>query len=242
MLPRSSDKLTVEIWSDVICPWCWIGVTRLSKALRAFGRPDQVTVVHHAFRLMPGAPPRAVEEVVSAKMGIARERAAIVFAEVEAVAASEGLTYRLAGTFTGDTLDAHRLVKLAEAKGRGHEGLETFYRGYLSEQASVFERESLLDLAEKAGLDHEEAAAVLDGNAFLAEVDADQRSLQALGGNGVPFFLIGGKYAISGAQPQATFLKALQQAWEERPVTIERGNVCGPDGCEIGTHPAKAAG
>lgn len=67
ILPRSSDKLTVEIWSDVICPWCWIGVTRLSKALRAFGRPDQVTVVHHAFRLMPGAPPRAVEEVVSAK-------------------------------------------------------------------------------------------------------------------------------------------------------------------------------
>lgn len=232
ILPPPRNKLTVEIWSDIICPWCWIGLARFDKALQNFGHADDVKIVHHAYRLMPGVTPRLADEVVAAKMRVALTQVRSVFEQVEAVAAGEGLSYNLSGTFTGDTLDAHRLIKLAAMRGRGQETLESFYRGYLSEQISVLDRDSMLALAARAGLDREEAAAVLDGDAFHAEVDADQRSLQALCGNGVPFFLIGGRYAISGAQPAQVFAQALQKAWDERPVTISSGAVCDVDGCE----------
>lgn len=134
--------LLVDVWSDVVCPWCWIGWTRLGKALRDSGHVDQVTVVPRAFRLMPGMPLRPTEEVVAARPPASEVPA--VFRQVEAMAASEGLTYRLAGTLTGDTLEAHRLFKLAQARGKGHEALERFYRGYLSEQASIFERQPVV--------------------------------------------------------------------------------------------------
>lgn len=233
-LPTPGDgRLLIEVWSDVVCPWCWIGWTRLSKALRDFGHADQVLVVPRAYRLMPGLSLRPVADIISAKMRLPVHEVPAMLRQVEAVAASEGLAYHLAGTVTGDTLDAHRLIKLAQARGKGHEVLERLYRGYLSEQASVFEHASLLSLAVEVGLDREDAQAVLDSDAFRVEVDADQRALQALGGNGVPFFLIGGRIAISGAQPQAIFARALQDGWSARPAVVADGAVCGPDGCAI---------
>lgn len=228
-----ASTFTVEVWSDVICPWCWIGLTRLRNALGAFEHAGQVTIVHHSFRLMPGVTPRPVEEVIAAKMGISIREAPAVFRQVEQVAASEGLHYRLAGTLTGDTLDAHRLIKFAQTRGSGQQMLERLYRAYLSEQVSVFERDSLLDLATDVGLDRDEAAAMLDSDGLRADVDEDQRELQALGGNGVPFFLIGGKVGVSGAQPKETFLRALRKGWDARPVELTAGGVCGPDGCAI---------
>lgn len=228
-------KLTVEIWSDVVCPWCWIGLTRLEKALSGFAHREEVSVVHHAYRLMPGQPPLPVEGMVARKMGGSAADAARMFAQVEAVAAEEGLTYHLAGGVTGDTLDAHRLVKLGEAGGRGLDVLKRFYRAYLTERRSVFDHDSLLDLAVEAGLDRDRAHAVLSGTEFQTEIDVDQQALNALGGNGVPFFVIGGKYGISGAQPTQAFAQVLEKAWAEQPARPEifaDGAVCGPDGCE----------
>lgn len=233
-MAMGARRLTVDIWSDVVCPWCWIGLTRLEKALVGFADRDAITVKHHSYRLMPGQPPLPVSEIVSRRMGGTAADAARMFAEVEATAAREGLTYHLSDGVTGDTLDAHRLLKLAETEGRGVATLKRFYRAYLTERLSVFDHASLSTLAIEAGLDEARVREVLAGSEFQAEVDADQRALNSLGGNGVPFFIIGDKYGISGAQPVEAFSQALARAWAElppRPEILAEGEVCGPDGC-----------
>lgn len=235
-MPTNTQGLAVEIWSDVVCPWCWIGAARFATALSGFEHRDRVEVTHHAFRLMPGAVPRPVAEVVAARMGVPASQADAVFRQVEEVAAAEGLDYHLAGTLTGDTLDAHRLLKLAAQEGLGNAMLLRLYRAYLSEQISVFDHASLLALAAEAGIDLDKARAVLDSDAFGAEVERDSQALQRLGGNGVPFFLIDGKYAVSGAQAPEVFAQALEEAWADRPAVpkvLVDGKVCGPDGCAI---------
>ncbi|KPH62108.1 DsbA family oxidoreductase [Novosphingobium sp. ST904] len=228
------SALIVEIWSDVVCPWCWIGLTRFEKALERFAHHAQVETKHHSYRLMPGQPPLPVAEMVRRKMGGGPAEAARMFAHVEATAAADGLTYHLADSVTGDTLDAHRLIKLGSSEGLGIAMLKRLYRAYLTEQMSVFDHDILLHLAAETGLDPARAQKVLNGDEFHAEIEADQRALNALGGNGVPFFLIGGKYAISGAQPVAAFAQALDRAWAERPLQpliVAEGPVCGLDGC-----------
>ncbi|MFC3061595.1 DsbA family oxidoreductase [Paenirhodobacter populi] len=235
-MATNTQGLAVEIWSDVVCPWCWIGATRFARALSGFEHRDRVAVTHHAYRLMPGMAPRPVEEIVAAKMGLPASQAGAVFRQVEEAAAGEGLEYHLAGTLTGDTLDAHRLIKLAAQEGRANAMLLRLYRAYLSEKVSVFDHASLLALAAETGIDRDRAQAVLKGDAFGAEVERDQLTLQRLGGNGVPFFLIGGKYAVSGAQSPEVFAQALEKAWADmpaRPEVLADGAVCGPDGCAI---------
>jgi predicted DsbA family dithiol-disulfide isomerase len=231
-----SAKLTVEIWSDVICPWCWIGTTRFDRAMAGFAHAEDVEVIHNAFRLMPGQTPSAVEAMLSKKLGMPLAQVPVTLDQIEQIAASEGLTYRLGGTFVGDTLDAHRLIKLAETQSKGRQAVERFFRGYFSEHASVFERQSLLTLAVEAGLDRQDGEAVLDGGCFRAEVENDQRRVQVLSGNGVPFFLIGGQYAVSGAQRPEVFIHALAQGWANRPapvLMIGDGATCGPEGCAV---------
>lgn len=233
-MAQNTARLTVDIWTDVVCPWCWIGLTRFEKALAGFAHHEHVAVVHHAFRLMPGQPPLPVAEAIARKMGGGPEDAARMFSHAEATAAAEGLSYHLAGGVTGDTLDAHRLIKLAEAEGRGAEMLKRLYRAYLTERLSVFAHDSLTRLAVEAGLDPARVAEVLAGSEFRAGIEADQRNLNAIGGNGVPFFVIGGSYGISGAQPVEIFAKALDKAWSELPSPIQTfaaGATCGPDGC-----------
>lgn len=231
-----SKSLTVEIWSDLICPMCWMGKRRFERALAAFPHGDRVHVVHRAFRLQPGAlPPQPVEQMMARRFGSAAD-VSTMLKGVEQAAAGEGLTYHLSGTLVGDTLDAHRLMQLAAAKGVQAQAIERFYRAYFTEGLSLFDRETQLRLAKEAGLDRAAAAAVLDGDAYLAEVEADQRRAQALGANGVPFFLIGGRLAVTGAQPSETFLAALTKAWDATPAPVpqaEAAEICGPDGCPL---------
>lgn len=229
------QKMTVEIWSDLICPWCSIGLARFDKALAAFPEKDSVEVVHRAFRLAPGAKTEPVVEVIPRKYGLPPSQAAKMFDRVEEAARGEGLEFHLARNLHGDTFDGHRLVQYAATVGKQREVVERFYHAYFTEGVSLFDGANLLDLAVEAGLDREAARAVLESDAFGDVVEADQRTVQGYGVSGVPFFVIGGRYGISGAQESKVFAQALRQAWDESAAIVEaaQAQACGPDGCEI---------
>lgn len=228
-----AQALVVEVWSDLICPWCWIGKRRLERALAAFAQREHVTVVHRAYRLMPGLTPRPAREIFAQRLRSAQQIAATL-AHVENEAAGEGLQYHLAETFVGDTLDLHRLVKFATPEGLQNKAIERFYRANFSERAPLFDREIQLQLMTEVGLERGACAQVLDGSAYAAVVDEDQRTVQAHGGSGVPFFLIDGRLAVSGAQQPIELLAALQRAWHSRErevMATSTAGGCGSDGC-----------
>ncbi|WP_256258994.1 DsbA family oxidoreductase, partial [Burkholderia ubonensis] len=155
--------------------------------------------------------------------------------QVTDAAASVGLRYDLPGTFVGDTLDGHRLVKLAETTGRAHALTERLYRAYFSEHGALFDHGALADLAVDAGLERAAVEAVLRSDAYRSEVDADVARAEQIGGRGVPLFVFGGRYAVSGAQPADVFAQALEQAWQDGIVAIggDDAAACGPDGCAL---------
>jgi len=229
-----TKTITVEIWSDFICPWCWIGKRRFERALADFPHRDQVEVIHRAFRLMPGQSPRPVDDVLGQRVGAAQ--AAAIRAQTESEAATEGLTYHLAGTLAGDTLDGHRLMKLATAHGLQERAIERLYRAYFSEQESLFDRDTLLRLGTEIGLDRDACAAVLENTDHMATVEDDQRRVQSHGGSGVPFFLIERQLAVSGAQAAVVFRSALEQAWNSHQADTQEataGVSCGPEDCSF---------
>jgi predicted DsbA family dithiol-disulfide isomerase len=221
----------IEIWSDVICPFCYIGKTQLEAALKETGA--EARIEHRAFRLMPGDAVAPVEEMFAKKYGQSPQQAEASMRNVEATAASEGLEFHIAGTLTGDTLDAHKLLILAGDKGVQPQVLNRLYRAYFTETRNVFDRGALLDLAVEAGLDRGEAADALDSAELAARVAADQRKARNFGVRGVPFVVIDRKFAVSGAQGKANFVKALQAAIAETPVVVgDDGAACGINGCD----------
>ncbi|MGW0607056.1 DsbA family oxidoreductase [Streptomyces sp. NPDC002640] len=236
--------MRVEIWSDIACPWCYVGKARFEKALAGFAHRDEVEVVHRSFELDPGRAKGDVEPVLgllAKKYGMTEEQARAGEANLAAQAAGEGLPYRAEGRDHGGTFDLHRLLQLAKERGRHSELLDLFYRANFAEERSVFADadEYLVELAVRAGLDEDEVRTVLgDPAAFADEVRADERDAAALGATGVPFFVIDRKYGVSGAQPAELFTQALTQAWGERsPLTVlSDGDACGPDGCEVPRH------
>ncbi|MYT78251.1 Predicted dithiol-disulfide isomerase, DsbA family [Streptomyces sp. MnatMP-M77] len=215
--------MRVEIWSDIACPWCYIGKARFEKGLAEFAHRDEVEVVHRSFELDPGRAKGETEQVVdmlAAKYGRTREEAASMEANVAANAQAEGLGYRTEGRDHGSTFDLHRLLHLAKARGRQDELLTLAYRANFAEERSVFDDAVLLALTSEAGLDAEEARAVLaDPEAYADDVRADEREAAELGANAVPFFVLDRRYGISGGQPSEVFVQALEQAWKDRPVT-----------------------
>lgn len=235
--------MRVEIWSDIACPWCYIGKARFEKALAEFAHRDEVEVVHRSFELDPGRAKGETEQVVemlATKYGRTREEAAGMEANVAANARAEGLGYRTEGRDHGNTFDIHRLLHLAKARGRQDELLTLAYRANFAEERSVFEDDVLLALAVEAGLDGDEARAVLaDPDAYADEVRADEREAAELGANAVPFFVLDRRYGISGGQPSEVFVQALEQAWKDRPATALTtvggdAAACDADGaCEV---------
>jgi predicted DsbA family dithiol-disulfide isomerase len=204
--------LTIQLWSDLICPFCWIGERRLEQALASFAHRDQVRIVYRSFRLVPGVEPHPVEAMLAQRYGTGAEQVVQMHAQVESMAADVGLTYKLSGTLTGDTLDGHRLAQFARTQGMQHEVIWRFYRAYFSEHQSLFDRDVLLRLAVEAGLERNAAAAVLANDDYSANVQADEQEARSLHANGVPFFLIGDRVSVSGAQPVEKFLAALNAA------------------------------
>jgi predicted DsbA family dithiol-disulfide isomerase len=201
--------LTIQLWSDLICPFCWIGERRLERALESFPQRDQVQIVYRSFRLMPGVDPHPVEAMLQRRYGMAGEQLKQMHTQVEQMAAEVGLDYKLAGTLTGDTLHGHRLAQFARTQGLQKAVIQRFYRGYFTEHESLFDRETLLRLAVEAGLERNAAAAVLESDDYAGDVVTDERTAQALRANGVPFFFMGDRVAVSGAQPPEQFLTAL---------------------------------
>ncbi|MGC5346704.1 DsbA family oxidoreductase [Streptomyces sp. DT171] len=233
--------MRVEIWSDIACPWCYIGKARFEKALAGFAHRDQVEVVHRSFELDPG---RAkgdtvqVLDMLARKYGRTPEEARFMEANVAANAHAEGLGYRTEGRDHGSTFDIHRLLHLAAARGRQDELLGLAYRANFAEERSVFDPQVLVELAVAAGLDAGEARAVLaDPDAYAEEVRADEREASELGANAVPFFVFDRRYGISGGQPAEVFAQALEQTWKDRPpafVGDAGAAACDTDGsCEV---------
>ncbi|MGU7782402.1 DsbA family oxidoreductase [Burkholderia sp. PU8-34] len=236
--PALRPTLTVEIWSDLICPWCWIGKRRFDEALAAFAHADRVDVVLRAYRLMPGQPVEPVEAMLGSKYRLAPAQVDQMLRQVTDAAASVGLHYDLPGTLVGDTLDGHRLVKFAETTGRAHALTERLYRAYFSEHGSLFDHGALADFAVDAGLERAAAEAVLRSDAYRDDVEADIERAAQIGGRGVPLFVFGSRYAVSGAQPADVFAQALEQAWQDGVVAIggDDAAACGPDGCALPPH------
>ncbi|MFJ1846160.1 DsbA family oxidoreductase [Streptomyces sp. NPDC088146] len=232
--------MRVEIWSDIACPWCYIGKARFEKGLAGFAHRDEVEVVHRSFELDPAYPKGDTAQVIdmlAQKYGRTREEAQAMEANVAANAQSEGLGYLAEGRDHGNTFDIHRLLHLAKARGRQDELLSLAYRTNFAEERSVFDGDVLVELAVEAGLDAEEARAVVaDPEAYADEVRADEREASELGANAVPFFVLDRRYGISGGQPAEVFAQALEQAWKDRPLTAIGGDAaaCDADGaCEV---------
>ncbi|MFD0687899.1 DsbA family oxidoreductase [Actinomadura fibrosa] len=210
--------MRVEIWSDIICPWCYIGKRQFERALDGFEHRDQVDVVYRAFQLDPGYPEGRTEDVadmLAGKFGMAREQAVQMNRQMEERAAGVGLEYHLEGGRVGNTADAHRLVHLAGEQGVQDGVVEALYKAHFTDRRSVFDRGSLVEIVAEAGLDAASAQKVLDAGTFAADVDADQREARRLGATGVPFFVLDRRYGVSGAQPSEAFAQALDRAWAD---------------------------
>jgi predicted DsbA family dithiol-disulfide isomerase len=207
--------MRIDIWSDLVCPWCYIGKRRLERALAELDAPP-VEIVHRSFQLNPSAPTGTTSsrrDHLRAKYGWSPGQAAKIDADMEQRAAADGLEYHLtADGVTGNTFDAHRLVHLGRDRGRQDQVVERFFRAYFTEQGSLFDKASLETLATDAGLDAGEARSVLAGNHYADAVATDIREARMLGVSGVPFFVFDRRLGLSGAQPIATFVEAIKQA------------------------------
>jgi predicted DsbA family dithiol-disulfide isomerase len=210
--------MQVEIWSDVVCPWCYLGKRRFEQALQSFAHRDDVEVIYRSFELDPTAAATETTptvELLAGKYGMSVEQAHTAQHQMQQRAAAEGLEFRMDGLRSGNTRDAHRLLQLAKVRGHQADLAERLHRAYFTEQASIFDHAALTGYAVDAGLDADEASQVLASDQFNDAVDADEAMAHSLGANGVPFFVIDRRYGISGAQPAEAMTQALERAWAD---------------------------
>ncbi|MDP2660579.1 MAG: DsbA family oxidoreductase [Dehalococcoidia bacterium] len=229
--------MKVEIWSDIVCPWCAIGEARFEAALAGFAHRDRVEVRWRSFELDPAAPPVSHENLVERlgrKYGLSPEEAAKKVQQIADLAAREGLVIK-ADRVLANTRDAHRLLHLAADRGCQDALAKRLFAAHFAEKEVVSDHDTLVQLAATCGVDRDEARRVLESEAYAAEVAADVAEAHALGVNGVPFFLIDSRHVIHGAQSTEVFMQTLQRAWAEHipaPGPAD-ANTCGPDGCAV---------
>ena len=226
----------VEIWSDIACPWCYVGKRRFEAALAAFDHRDAVTVTWRSFELDPGAPAERPGERaahLAAKYGTSVEQARSMESHMAGVAAEEGLDFRFDIARGGNTFDAHRLLHLAKAHGVQDAMKERLMRAHFAEGEQMSDHATLERLAAEAGLPADEVRDVLAGDRFAAEVREDERTAASLGIHAVPFFVVDRAFGASGAQPPEALGELLRHAWEARPAlsVVAGGESCGVDGC-----------
>jgi predicted DsbA family dithiol-disulfide isomerase len=230
--------MQVEVWSDVVCPWCFIGKRRLETALSRFAHADSVEVVWRSFQLDPSVPEGQTHPTLpalAAKYGRSVEEMRGQLAHVEGVAADEGLEYHLAEAESGNTLLAHQLLHLATERGLGGVVKERLLHAYFEEQRSVFDVDALVELGAEAGLDAEEVRAALTDRRYLPAVAEDTATARALGATGVPFFVVDRTYGAAGAQPADVLLQLLERAWaDSHPLlTVPAADGCTDDSCTV---------
>jgi predicted DsbA family dithiol-disulfide isomerase len=210
--------MEIEIWADVICPFCGIGAARLQRAVDAFEHRDEVTIVRRSFQLDPTTPPDETFPVLSmlrARYGMTEEQVRAQHERLAAAAAEEGLVpYLLTDNRVGNTGLAHELAAHATALGRGEEMWRALYHRYFGEAGDVFTLDGLVELAGECGLDPDEARAVLEDHRYVKQVWADAAEARRLGATGVPFVVVDRRLAIAGAQPFDVFEATLARAWE----------------------------
>jgi len=215
----TSREMIVDVWSDVVCPWCFIGKRRLEKGISEIkvANPDvAIQVRHRAFQLQPdieGVIP--TKELLADKYNIDIDKVSAMQANVCSIADGEGLCYELENTLSGNTMDAHRVLKWAESTGAAQELLEKMYSAYFEQSKPLFTHEDILAITDELGLDQASVIAVLISDNYRDLVLQDQDIARQLGANAVPFFVIDMKYGISGAQPQEIFSQTLATALSE---------------------------
>ena len=209
--------MIIDVWSDVVCPWCFIGKRRLEKALEQFEYKDEITVRHRAFELAPDATEiMPTSKLLAEKYRVSPQDVEAMQANVCAIADGEGLCYNLDETLSGNTFDAHRLLLWAATLGKQDELLEAMYSSYFEKSLPLFSHLDLCSVAESVGMESVDVMNILESDHFKSEAIADRELATQLGATGVPFFVVDMKYAISGAQPLEAFVQTINTAWSER--------------------------
>jgi len=206
----------VDIWSDLVCPWCYLGKRRFETALAVFAHGDKVEVVHRSFQLDPSIPKGVTlraRDMLMRKYRMTESQVIASQTHLEQLAAVEGLEYHLAESHTGNTMDAHRLVHFGREQGVQDAVIERLFRAHFTENRSLFDHASLASLGSEAGLHGIEE--LLDSHRYEDDVVADHRQANDLGANGVPFLVFDGRYGVSGAQAVEVFADALTRAWTD---------------------------
>jgi predicted DsbA family dithiol-disulfide isomerase len=230
----------IEVWSDVVCPWCYVGKRRFESALAGFEHRADVEVRWRSFELDPSAPPVREGDPLQRladKYGMTRAQAAAADDRLTTMAAAEGLDFHLTTVRSGNTFDAHRLLHLAAERGIQDAAKERFMRGYFTESEAVGDHETLVRLALQVGLDEAEVRGVLASDTYADDVRLDEKQAAVYGISGVPFFVIDERYGVSGAQSADVLLATMRQAWTEaNPLTVVTAggdNSCEGDACAV---------
>lgn len=231
--------MKVEIWSDVMCPFCYIGKRRFEAALEQFANKDSIEIIWKSYQLNPDMvtdPGKNINQYLAEAKGWSLDKAREMNNYVTDMAAGAGLEYHLDKAVVANSFDAHRLSHFAKVKGVQDAAEEKIFAAYFTEGKNTADHTTLAEIAEAAGIDRGETENMLKGDEYSAEVEQDIYEAQQIGVRGVPFFVIDRKYAISGAQESSTFLQALTKAWnesdEKKVMEQTDGAVCGPDGCD----------
>ncbi len=234
--------MTLTVWSDFACPYCYIGETRLERAIAQLGLKDQVQIDYRAFELDPTAPKEVVSstpERVAMKYRLSLEGAKEQIEQISNLGKELGIDFRYATTQYSNTRDAHRLMKLAEAKYDRDTVAklnEALFKAYFVENLVLADHQVLLDKALSVGMKEEEVKGVLDSDKYDDEVRFDEREAAMRGVRGVPYIVFGGDFAVPGAMSIDGFKSALERELKKQKAeeaTTERPHVCGPDGCEL---------
>jgi len=211
-------KMKVDIWSDTRCPFCYIGKRKFEKALEQFPQKEKVEVEWHSFELDPGMKTQKemnANDYLAKRKNISRESSVNLHRQVTETAKQVGLEYNFDTTVVANSFDAHRLIQLAKHYGLGDAAEERLFKAYFTEGKDISDHLTLIILGDEIGLDGKLVKQMLDSDSMGDEVRYDERQARELGINGVPFFLINDKYAVSGAQPPELFRQALDKGWEE---------------------------
>lgn len=230
--------MKIEIWSDYVCPYCYIGERQLEKALESFSGKEDIDISYRSFELDPYASYETIsttKERVAQKYGYTSEQAQQMIDNVTKYAKSVGLDYNYGTTCYTNTFEAHRIAKYAETKGKGLAMSEKLFHAYFTENKQMSNHKVLTDIAIELGLDKLEVEDVLKNKKFAEDVHKDEYEASRLGIHAVPFFLINGKYSLSGAQSPEVFKKVIKKALEEEKIETDNleGMICNIDGCDI---------